>query len=95
MQTIRHYQLDDETFDKTIRRPWHVPGAHSIDGQDFPADDYEAALATSEPIATDLGDLREGDRSVEGGALFAVLLVLAILAVVGVVWWLGMNGKLL
>lgn len=45
-------QLDDETYEKTIRRPWHVPGAHSVDAQDFPADDYEAALAQS----LDFGD---------------------------------------
>lgn len=87
--------ISDETYEATIRRPWHVPGAHSIDAQDFPADDYEAALATSEPIATDFGDMQDVNRSVEGGALFAVLLVLAILGIVGTVWWLGMNGRLL
>lgn len=72
-------QLDDETFEKTIRRPWHVPGAHGFDTPgDFPADDYEAALATSEPIPTDFGDLDDDKRSTEG---FGRLLLCALGAV--------------
>lgn len=88
--------IDEAIYEDTLRRPWHVPGAHEKPlPNDFPADDYEAALASSEPIPTDFGDVEDGDRSVEAGAGFAVGLVLAILAVVGAVWWLGMNGKLL
>lgn len=65
-------KIDPATYDETIRRPWHVPGVHERRSEDmstlnnFPADDYEAALASSEPIPTEPGDLDDTQRSVEG-----------------------------
>lgn len=79
-------QLDDETFEKTIRRPWHVPGAHGFDTPgDFPADDYEAALATSEPIPTDFGDLDDDKRSTEGMGRTLLYALCFVALVAGVV----------
>lgn len=68
--------IDDATFEQTIRRPWYYPGAHERVPQgatvsDFPADDYEAALASSEPVRTEPGDLDDTRRGVEGPRLLA------------------------
>ena len=89
-------QITDETYEATIRRPWFVPGAHERpEPNDFPADDYEAALASSEPIETAPGDLDYDQRSTEGGALFATLLCAALLGVIGFVWWKATHGGVL
>lgn len=45
--------------------PVSVVGCKVI-STDFPADDYEAALASSEPIPTEPGDLEDTRRSAEG-----------------------------
>lgn len=69
--------IDDATYEATIRRHWAVPGAHERPPQaptlsDFPADDYEAALASSEPIPTEPGELEETQRSVDSLGLWIV-----------------------
>jgi hypothetical protein len=86
MNIVHNYQIDDETFEKTIRRPWRVPGAHSFENPgDFPADDYEAALATSEPIPTDFGDLADDKRGTEGMGRTLLYAVCFVALVAGVV----------
>lgn len=57
--------IDDATFEATIRRPWYYPGVHEAPN-DWPADDYEAALASSEPMRPDPEDVEEQSRGVEG-----------------------------
>ncbi len=64
------------------------------DYNDEPADDYEAALASSEPIPTDFGDIEDGDRSTQAGAIFAVALVMAIAAACFGLWLAGQKGLL-
>lgn len=85
MQTIRHYPMPDAQESRLF-----TAGCEQCSGQ------CEAGKpCPREPIPTDYGDIEDGDRSVEAGAGFAVGLVVAILAIVGGVWWLGMNGSLL
>lgn len=86
--------IDDATYEPTIRRHWAVPGAHERPPQaptlsDFPADDYEAALASSEPIPTEPGELEETQRSVEGVGVWLALgtiMCVALVALLAHAW---------
>jgi hypothetical protein len=47
-----------------------------------------------EPIPTDFGDIEDGDRSTQAGAMFAVALVAVIACACFALWVAGQKGML-
>lgn len=84
MQTIRHYPMPDAQESRLF-----IAGCEQCSGQ------CEAGKGCPrEPIPTDYGDIEDGDRSTQAGAMFAVALVAVIACACFALWVAGQRGML-